>query len=249
MSECCIKFSEPVSRGTISQLVIEYMKYILYYRGQFPLPLDQLILAIEKRDKSAAQAEIDEHPVYYDEGPRPNTSKDRTKRIFEDTINSFSNFFNQLSTLLQSKDVLEVVMNLGSNMMNPKELHRITLPTRPCSDSDCRQNSAPFHRCRLQFFKTIMHENLLSDFSSDSLLPISVLLLLRTGTEIMDFMEQKRFYAPPMKGKQVTVRFDDSCNHLVIDDDSTESNSSGLWVKLKHDLKGFKAYKSFSNCS
>lgn len=67
MSECCIKFPEPVSRGTIGQLVIEYMKYILYYRGQFPLPLDQLILSIESNKKSATQAEIDEHPVYYDQ--------------------------------------------------------------------------------------------------------------------------------------------------------------------------------------
>lgn len=33
----------------MSHLVIDYLKYILYYRGQFPLPLDQL--TIKKRDK------------------------------------------------------------------------------------------------------------------------------------------------------------------------------------------------------
>lgn len=48
MEECCINFPGPVSRKTMSHLVIDYLKYILYYRGQFPLPLDQL--TNKKRD-------------------------------------------------------------------------------------------------------------------------------------------------------------------------------------------------------
>lgn len=104
------------------------------------------------------------------------------------------------------------------------------------------------YRCRLLFFKAIMHGDLLSDFSSsDSILPISVMLCLRTGTQITELMEQKRFYAPPKRGRQVTVKLDDSCSHspLVVGEDSME----GVWVKLKPDLKGFKAHKSFSSCA
>lgn len=63
MEECCINFPGPVSRKTMSHLVIDYLKYILYYRGQFPLPLDQL-KTITKRENRAAEKSSNISSVY-----------------------------------------------------------------------------------------------------------------------------------------------------------------------------------------
>ena len=71
MGECCITFPGPVSKKTMSHLVIDYLKYVLYYRGQFPLPLDQLKL-IEKRENKPAEkfnnvSHSDSHGIFCDE--------------------------------------------------------------------------------------------------------------------------------------------------------------------------------------
>lgn len=47
----------------MSHLVIDYLKYILYYRGQFPLPLDQL-KTITKRENRAAEKSSNISSVY-----------------------------------------------------------------------------------------------------------------------------------------------------------------------------------------
>lgn len=70
MSECHITFPGPVSRTTLTQITIEYIKYILYYRGQFPLPLDQLKRNLCKNSEVSSHQsmnlKVDGHEIYYD---------------------------------------------------------------------------------------------------------------------------------------------------------------------------------------
>ncbi|GFU02829.1 uncharacterized protein NPIL_35551 [Nephila pilipes] len=262
MSEYSIKFPQPVSRGTLGQLVTEYFKYILYSRGQFPLPLDQLVsqMVIEHTVGTEA-SKIDNYMIYSDNPhlqcscsgviPKPNITYDRKKKLYEETIEKFDRFFKELSTILEDKDVLEVVMNLGPNMMSPKEVHRITFPSC-CSHPKCSQNPAPFNKCRLLFFKKILQGDLLQNGNSENILPISVLLHLKTGGTLTERMEHKHFYALPRRCRLITVHFDNFCEepatHLADLQDSSLTNNEipssvqkeGLWVKLKPDLKGFK---------
>lgn len=55
----------------MSHLVIDYLKYILYYRGQFPLPLDQLKIIRKNESKPAEQSSnlsyADNHGIFCDE--------------------------------------------------------------------------------------------------------------------------------------------------------------------------------------
>lgn len=265
MCEYFIKFPQHVARETLGQLVTEYFKYILYSRGQFPLPLDQLVSKlIIKHTEDAETSKFENYMIYSDNPklqcsrsgiiPKTNITVERRKKLYEETIKKFDTFFKELSTILENQDVLEVVMNLGPNMMNPKEVHRITFPVC-CSHPKCSQNPAPFHKCRLFFFKEILQEDSFRNADSDNILPISVLLHLKTGGMLTEHMEHKRFYALPLRCRQITVHFNNFCqehatyladlqdNSLTHSEVSTGVQNEGLWVKLKPDLKGFKEGK------
>ncbi|GBO08235.1 hypothetical protein AVEN_182081-1 [Araneus ventricosus] len=258
MSESSIDFSEPVSKETVNQLTIEYLKYILYCRGQFPFPLDQLKKSVVQAALQREPVKNDNHPIFSDNPnlqfdrfglvPKPNFTMERKKQLFEDTIKKFDEFFSELFKILENKDVLEVVMNLGPNMMSPKELHHITLPSC-CEHAQCSEKFVPFDKCRLQFFKSILHQNVLQDTKADNLMQITVLLHLRTDDALTERMEHKNFYTLPKKCRQVTVHFNNSCQVSATDftgDSVTNchemscAQNKGLWVKLKPDLKGFK---------
>ncbi|CAL1294135.1 unnamed protein product [Larinioides sclopetarius] len=258
MSESSIYFSEPVSKGTVNQLIIEYLKYILYCRGQFPFPLDQLKKTVVQAALQRESLKNDDLPIFSDNPnlqfnrfglvPKPNFTLDRKKQLFEDTIKKFDEFFSELLKILEKKDVLEVVMNLGPNMMSPKELHHITLPSC-CDHTHCSEKFVPFDKCRLQFFKSILHGNVLKDMKAENLMQITVLLHLRTDDALTERMEHKNFYALPKKCRQVSVNFRNSCQVSATDlpcDSVTNcreiscAQNKGLWVKLKPDLKGFK---------
>ncbi|KAF8768230.1 hypothetical protein HNY73_021070 [Argiope bruennichi] len=260
MSESSISFSEPVSKETANQLTIEYLKYTLYCRGQFPFPLDQLKKSVVRSALQRESLKNDNHLIFSDNPnlqfnrfglvPKQNFTMDRKKHLYEENIKKFDEFFNELLEILEKKDVLEVVMNLGPNMMHPKELHHITLPL-DCDHAQCSEKFVPFDKCRLQFFKSVLHENILQDIKVDCLMKISILLLLRTDDALTQQMEQKNFYTIPKRCKQVTVHFNNSCQVSDTDfanftDDSVtncseiSAQNKGLWVKLKPDLKGFK---------
>ncbi|GFY79212.1 uncharacterized protein TNIN_422021 [Trichonephila inaurata madagascariensis] len=265
MSEYFIKFPQPVSRETLGRLVTEYFKYILYSRGQFPLPLDQLVSKLVIKHAEEAEASRLEDYMIYSDNPnlqcsrsgiiqKTNITVERKKKLYEETIQKFDKFFKELSIILENQDVLEVVMNLGPNMMSPKEFHRITFPAC-CSHPKCSQNPAPFHKCRLLFFKKILQGDPLRSMDSDNILPISVLLLLKTGDVLTEHMEHKRFYAFPQRCRKITVHFNNFCEEhtthladlqdhsLTNSEESTGIQNEGLWVKLKPDLKGFKEGK------
>ncbi|XP_015910387.1 uncharacterized protein [Parasteatoda tepidariorum] len=257
MSECFVKFENPVSKETINYLVVEYLKYTLYSRGQFPLPLDQLKRTIQTTTEKFEAVKIDDHTVYYDENcqhpsSKPKKRSERTKQNFMDSITRFDKFFIQLQEILQNEEVLEVVLSLGANMMNPRELHRITLPVY-CQETTCANDPSKFQRYRLEFFKILMESSILQDIGLDNPTSISVLLKLKSGVTLTEYMEQKRFYAPPQKCKQVILRFDSNSVANFDLECSPEKNSksnaavacqsSDLWVKLKSELKGFKILK------
>ncbi|XP_054724417.1 MAD2L1-binding protein-like [Uloborus diversus] len=266
MSECCITFPGPVSRSTICHLVIDYLKYVLYYRGQFPLPLEQMKQSLGRNSNSHNPQSSISHQIYNDDPderknsqsflPLKISSKDmRKKQLFVETVITFDKFFDNLSRTLQNENVLEVVLNLGANMMRPKELYRVTLPLK-CSNPECKQDYASLQRCRIHFFKDILQSSLWEDLTADSTLPISILLLLGPGVSLSEYMEQKCFYAVPKHCKQRTIRFPCStCGHcseslsedgrmvdsLVDSKDSTlRTRGTGLWVKMKSNLRGFK---------
>ncbi|XP_035217712.1 MAD2L1-binding protein-like [Stegodyphus dumicola] len=275
MHDCSVSFSGPVSRSTICAVVVDCLKHILFCRGQFPLPLDQLKNLVKAHEKRTAIEKriltIDNFPVYYDEpddGERecqaialkPTSGEERTKQKFIETIIKFDEFFNQLTNILNNEKVSEIVLNLGSNMMNPKELYRIMMPPE-CVNSHCSSDYLSFQRCRRQFYHAVMKSNLWEDLNSDSPVPISVLLLLEPGDSLNEYMEQKRFYALP-KCKHRTVRFCNSCVHggkvlnikENLHEQSTSSssasssrspNASKLWVKVRPDLRGFKEQPLF----
>lgn len=178
----------------------------------------------------------------------------RTKQKFIEAVSNFDQFFNELFKILEGNNVKEIVLNLGPNMMNPKELYRITLPTR-CSNPECALDYAPFQRCKSQFFQKVIQSDLWEDLKIDSVLPISVLLLLENEVMLNDSMERKGFYALPRNCKPRTVHFTGICNHAsslsseleglekmsATDISSLNSiKSSGFWVKLKPDLRGIK---------
>lgn len=151
---------------------------------------------------------------------------------------------------------MEIVLNLGSNLMNPKELYHIALPAT-CFTEECSSDYASLQSCKMQFFKSIVNSNIWADLKSDSLLPISVMLLLKNGDSLDQYMELKRFYSLPKHCKHRIVRFIDNCDHenstsVQVDGINCVSiannfapstvKTSGLWVKLKPDLKGFKSF-------
>ncbi|KFM79597.1 MAD2L1-binding protein, partial [Stegodyphus mimosarum] len=275
MHDCSVSFSGPVSRPTICSVVVDCLKHILFCRGQFPLPLDQLKNLVKAHEKRIAIQKriltIDNFPVYYDEPDdearedqaiaiKPASGEERKKQKFIDTVVKFDEFFNQLTNILNNEKVSEIVLNLGSNMMNPKELYRIMMPSE-CANSHCSNDYLSLQRCRRQFYHAVMKSNLWEDLNSDSPVPISVLLLLEPGDSLNEYMEQKRFYALP-KCKHRTVHFCNSCVHggkgLNIEEDLHEqsiSNSSAsssrspnvskLWVKIRPDLRGFKEQPLF----
>lgn len=80
MGECRVSFPGPVTRKTMSCLVIDYLKYILYYRGQFPLPLDQLKSLISKRAKLCQTDEVStvgSHLIFCDDQVQSKSSVSR----------------------------------------------------------------------------------------------------------------------------------------------------------------------------
>lgn len=149
--------------------------------------------------------------------------------------------------------MLEVVLNLGPNLLNPKELYHIAMPVK-CLTEDCSTDCSILQKYKVHFFKNIVTSSIWADLKVDSLLPISVMLLLENGVPLEEHMEQKRFYSLPKNCKQRSLRFVDMCSQS--DDSSSEEdsisnannsasvskNTPGLWVKLKPDLKGFKSY-------
>lgn len=66
MSESSINFAEPVSKETTNHLIVEYLKYILYCRGQFPFPLDQLKRSVVQSALQRESVKNDCHPIFSD---------------------------------------------------------------------------------------------------------------------------------------------------------------------------------------
>lgn len=246
MFECDVTFPGPVSRSTIYSIVVDYLKYVLYYRGQFPLPLDQLKQIIKKESNQ----EIDANDfIIFRDSPSSedqNTQK-RTETlspVFTKSISIFDGFFSNLSNILETQDVLEIVLNLGENVIQPKELYHIRLP-ECCPEPECAQDFASFQHCRLHFFRAIMGSSLWSELQSDTPSAVSVLLLLGANIKITEHMERKRFYSVPKHCKQRTVQFVRSCKHTIFVDKpcKTDKHITNIWVMLKPELKGFKSFK------
>ncbi|GIY64526.1 hypothetical protein CEXT_65311 [Caerostris extrusa] len=74
MSECQVEFSQPLTKGTITHLVIEYLKFVLYTRGQLPDPLDTLIQSI-KGNTPFENLNMENHVIFCDD---PNVRCDRS---------------------------------------------------------------------------------------------------------------------------------------------------------------------------
>lgn len=131
--------------------------------------------------------------------------------------------------------------------MSPKELYHVAMPT-VCSEEECAKDYASLQNCKVQFFRNIINSDIWTDITSDSLVPVSVMLLLENCDTIDQRMEIKRFYVPPKHCKQRTLRIVTCCHSQTSGEPETSTDtptfrapSSRLWVKIKPDLKGFQS--------
>ncbi len=120
-SVCNVDFSGLVGSSTLSVIIAEYFKYLLYERQQIPLPHNQL------KDFDSIKWTDDE-----DSKPRSSrkSGKDLKRQRALDTIDKILSTIHDVFQV--SPNVHQILIVFGATVISPKEQYLITLPPECC---------------------------------------------------------------------------------------------------------------------
>ncbi len=120
---CNVDFSGVVGSSTLSLIIAEYFKYLLYERQQIPLPHNQLkdFDSIKWTDDMDSKA-----------GPRNSIKfrKDLKRQRALDTIDKILSTIHDVFN--GSHNVRQILIVFGATVISPKEQYLITLPPECC---------------------------------------------------------------------------------------------------------------------
>ncbi|KAE8600171.1 hypothetical protein XENTR_v10013115 [Xenopus tropicalis] len=214
-----VVFPGLVTRESCCRFTCELLKHILHQRHQLPLPYEQLLGFSGKAQGSE------------DAAKKRSWTEELGNRQCKQTLSDLEELLGQLETLFAITPVPRVLLLLGGNPVNPKELYDIDMAGVSVGNGEQSLGTRP---CLRQLFHALFLADPFSDLRATSVLSLVVMVQgqRQCGT---DWFKPKLNYKVPSRGHTLTVR-------LACTDSPAPEPTSGdyIWFQAPVTVKGFQ---------
>ncbi|XP_018118218.1 MAD2L1-binding protein isoform X2 [Xenopus laevis] len=213
-----VVFPGLVTRESCCRFTCELLKHILHQRHQLPLPYEQLVVFSRKPQGSE------------DAAKKRSRMEELGNRQCQQTLSDLEELLGQLEILFTITPVPRVLLLLGGNPVNPKELYDINMEGVNVGNGE---ESLGIRPCLRQLFHALFVADPFSDLRATSLQSLVVMVQgqRECGT---DWFKPKLNYKVPSRGHMLTVR-------LACTDSPAPEPGSGdyIWFQAPVIVKGF----------
>ncbi|XP_053565360.1 MAD2L1-binding protein [Bombina bombina] len=214
-----VVFPGLVTRDSCCLFTCELLKHILHQRHQLPLPYEQLVSFSRKQQVSE------------DAGRRHPKAEDLDARRCQRTISELEELLHELEILFTLTQVPRVLLLLGGNPLNPKELYEINMEGVQVGNGDQSLRTRP---CLRQLFHSIFVADPFSDLQSSPLMCLVLMVQAHRdcGT---NWFRPKLNYKVPSRGHTLAVKL--SCGEAETVD---QKKDDYIWFQAPITIKGFQ---------
>ncbi|KAM6128230.1 MAD2L1-binding protein-like [Pterocles gutturalis] len=221
-----VVFPGAVSRESCCRFACELLKHVLHQRHQLPLPYEQLACFCRR---AARDGEVVKKPL--------SIYLARKKR--QQVLTELEAVLQHLEVMFSLTLVPRVLILLGGNVMNPKELYELNL-------EGIREGSAEESLKTASCVRKLFHALFVADvFSELNTLPLTGTVVMLQGHRDcgVDWFRPKLNYQVPTRGRKLTA-------HLSCDGDinlsasppqqTTSTWEDYIWFQAPVTLRGFR---------
>uniref|UniRef100_A0A8C4R203 MAD2L1 binding protein n=1 Tax=Eptatretus burgeri TaxID=7764 RepID=A0A8C4R203_EPTBU len=187
--ECRVELAGAVARGGPFRFACDVIKYVLYERGQFPRPYDQLVMFESRR--------------------RPEARSLATSRIAHSgreavqMLANMTELFEHLETLFFMSVVPRMLLLIGGGLMSPREVHELDMREMHVA------SSAKLHpgHCSREIFREIFRQDLFGALPPGTPTTTAIMFLAQRDCDV-DWFHPKLSFHEPSRGMHPMIRLD-----------------------------------------
>ncbi|NXH18205.1 MD2BP protein, partial [Bucco capensis] len=217
-----VVFPGAVSRETCCHFTCELLKHVLYQRQQLPLPYKELTYFYRR----AAQ---DEDVL------KKSSSRDLASRKSQLMLMKLEGMLQHLEVMFRLTLVPRVLILLGGNSMNPKELYELNMEGICEASPEESLNPAS---CVRKLFHSLFIADVFSDL--EALPPTGTVVMLQGHRDCGVDWWPKLNYKVPMRGRKLTVNLscDGDINITASPPQHTSTWEDYIWFQAPVTFRG-----------
>ncbi|KAG8431400.1 hypothetical protein GDO86_018891 [Hymenochirus boettgeri] len=212
-----VVFPGLVTRESCYRFTCELLKHIFHQRHQIPLPYEQLLGFTKTPQEDAGKKRS-----------RADVSESHNCRR---TMSQLEELICQLEIFFTITPVPRVLLLLGGNSMNPKEMYDLNMEGVNVGNGEQSLSTRP---CLRQLFRALFQADPFSDLRSSPLMSLVVMAQgqRQCGT---DWFLPKLSFRVPSRGRTLTIKM--SCADCASLEQSSEDY---IWFQAPITIKGFQ---------
>ncbi|XP_068013142.1 MAD2L1-binding protein [Melanerpes formicivorus] len=209
-SSVSVVFPGAVSRESCCRFACELLKHVLHQRHQLPLPYEQLAYFCRR---AAQEGDVMKKP------PSMNLASKKCQQV----LMELEGMLQHLEVMFRLTVVPRVLILLGGNVMNPRELYELNLEGI-CEGS--AEESLKTASCVRKLFHSLFIADVFSELKT---LPVMGTVVMVQGHRDcgVDWFRPKLNYKVPTRGRKLTVSL--SCDADVSIGDTPAQHMASTW--------------------
>uniref|UniRef100_A0A8D0H6L9 MAD2L1 binding protein n=1 Tax=Sphenodon punctatus TaxID=8508 RepID=A0A8D0H6L9_SPHPU len=225
-----VVFPGSVTQEGCCHFICELLKHVLYQRQQLPLPYDQLGYFY----KRPLPRQLQEEDMIKKVHPTDLGSSRKCQQV----LMELEGVFQHLETMFSLTLIPRVLILLGGNAMNPKELYEINLEGISVGSAD---ESLQTQSCVRKLFHSLFLADVFSELQAAPVMSTVVMVQGHRDCGI-DWFRPKLNYKVPTRGRKLFVKLSCGDSSSVSPCTHQEMNTTWedyIWFQAPVTLRGF----------